>query len=131
MRVRGDCTRRMISLAGPGEVHWTGPWFAGRFVPGAVTQLRDEQTMRAPASDEAAMIRRLRDGDERAFEALVEQHYSTMLAVARTYVRTRAVAEEVVQEAWLGVLRGLERFEGRSSLKTWIMRIVANTAMTR
>ena len=122
----------MITLAGPGRVHWTGPWYAGRFVPnGLVTHVHGEQTTRIPASDEAELIGRLRDGDERAFEALVDQHYSTMLAVARTYVRTRAVAEEVVQEAWLGVLNGLERFEGRSSLKTWIMRIVANTAMTR
>ena len=49
-----------------------------------------------------------------------------MLRIALTHVRTRAVAEEVVQEAWLGVLQGLDRFEGRSSLKTWILRIVAN-----
>src|SRR5215218_9239593 len=54
-----------------------------------------------------------------------------MLAVAQTYVRTRAVAEEVVQEAWLGVLKGLDRFEGRSSLKTWILRILVNIAKTR
>jgi len=122
----------MITLAGPGGVHWTGHPYAGRFVLGGlVTHVQDEQMTRTPDSDEARLIRRLRDGDERAFEALVEQHYSTMLAVARTYVRSRAVAEEVVQEAWLGVLKGLERFEGRSSLKTWIMRIVANTAMTR
>jgi len=54
-----------------------------------------------------------------------------MLAVARTYVKTAAVAEEVVQDAWVGVLNGLDRFEGRSSLKTWILTIVVNTAMTR
>jgi RNA polymerase sigma-70 factor, ECF subfamily len=54
-----------------------------------------------------------------------------MLAVARSYVKTQAVAEEVVQEAWVGVLKGLDRFEGRSSLKTWILSIVANTAKTR
>ena len=54
-----------------------------------------------------------------------------MLRIALTHARTRAVAEEVVQEAWLGVLQGLDRFEGRSSLKTWILRIVANRARTR
>ena len=77
------------------------------------------------------MLGRLRAGDEAAFETLVEQYYPTMLAVARTYVKTRAVAEEVVQDAWVGVLKGLDRFEGRSSLKTWVLRIVANTAKTR
>jgi RNA polymerase sigma-70 factor (ECF subfamily) len=83
------------------------------------------------ASEEADLVARLRAGDERAFEALVERHYGMMLAVARGYVRTRAVAEEVVQEAWLGVLNGIARFEGRSSLRTWIMRIVVNIAITR
>jgi RNA polymerase sigma-70 factor, ECF subfamily len=82
-------------------------------------------------SDEADLVARLRAGDERAFEALVDRYYGTMLAVARGYVRTRAVAEEVVQEAWLGVLNGIDRFEGRSSLKTWLLRIVANIAMSR
>jgi RNA polymerase sigma-70 factor (ECF subfamily) len=85
----------------------------------------------ATVSDEAALIARLRDGDERAFEALVDRHYGTMLAVARGYVKSNAVAEEVVQEAWLGVLKGIDRFEGRSSLRTWIIRIVANIAQTR
>jgi RNA polymerase sigma-70 factor, ECF subfamily len=80
---------------------------------------------------ETELLERLRAGDEQAFEALVERHYGTMVAVARTYVSTRAVAEEVVQDAWIGVLNGLDRFEGRSSLQTWIMRIVANTAMRR
>jgi RNA polymerase sigma-70 factor (ECF subfamily) len=83
------------------------------------------------ASDEADLVARLRAGDERAFEALVERHYGMMLAVARGYVRTRSVAEEVVQEAWVGVLNGIARFEGRSSLRTWIMRIVVNIAITR
>ena len=90
--------------------------------------------LRAPgsaAAEEAELVARLRAGDEKAFEALVEQHYGTMLSVARTYVKTRAVAEEVVQEAWLGVIAGLERFEGRASLKTWILRILVNTAKTR
>jgi RNA polymerase sigma-70 factor (ECF subfamily) len=86
---------------------------------------------RKPGGDEAELLARLRAGDERAFEALVKRHYGTMLAVARTYVATRAVAEEVVQEAWLGVLNGLDRFEGRSSLSTWMLRIVVNIAKTR
>jgi RNA polymerase sigma-70 factor (ECF subfamily) len=83
------------------------------------------------ASDELALVARLRAGDEHAFEALVMRHYATMLAVARTYVHSRSVAEEVVQEAWLGLLQSLDRFEGRSSLKTWVIAIVANKAKTR
>jgi len=83
------------------------------------------------ATLEADLLSRLRAGDERAFEMLVQRHHRTMLAVARQYVSTRAVAEEVVQEAWLGVLKGLERFEGRSSLSTWILRILVNIAKTR
>jgi RNA polymerase sigma-70 factor (ECF subfamily) len=82
-------------------------------------------------ADEAALIARLRDGDEAAFESLVEALYPSMLTVARGYARSRAVAEEVVQEAWLGVLKGLDGFEGRSSLRTWILQIVANIARTR
>ena len=82
-------------------------------------------------AEEQDLLRRLRAGDERAFEQLVAANYATMLSVARTYVRSRAVAEEVVQEAWLGVIKGLDRFEGRSSLKTWILRILVNTAKTR
>jgi RNA polymerase sigma-70 factor (ECF subfamily) len=84
-----------------------------------------------PVAAEAALLERLRAGDEAAFEALVARHYATMLAVALTYVNGRAVAEEVVQEAWLGVINGLDRFEGRSSLKTWIISILVNQAKTR
>lgn len=86
---------------------------------------------RTAGAEEVELLARLRAGDERAFEALVNRHYGTMLAVARTYVSSRAVAEEVVQEAWLGVLKGLDGFEGRSSLATWIMRILVNIAKTR
>jgi RNA polymerase sigma-70 factor (ECF subfamily) len=83
------------------------------------------------AGDELAVVARLRAGDEQAFEALMTRHYATMLAVARTYVRSQAVAEEVVQEAWVGLLQSLDRFEGRSSLKTWLIAIVVNKAKTR
>jgi RNA polymerase sigma-70 factor (ECF subfamily) len=95
-----------------------------------VTETRVEEQS-VPPPDEGDLLARLRAGDERAFETLVNQHHAMMLVVARTYVKTHAAAEEVVQDAWLGVLRGLERFEGRSSLKTWIAAIVANVARTR
>ena len=84
-----------------------------------------------PYADEAAMIAALRRGDETAFAAAIDLYGPAMLRLARYHVRDRAAAEEVVQEAWLGVLTGLDRFEGRSSLKTWIFRIVANRAKTR
>jgi len=82
-------------------------------------------------SAEADLLARLRTGDEAAFEGLVTRHYATMLAVAQTYVKGRAVAEEVVQETWLAVIQGLDRFEGRASLKTWILSILVNKAKTR
>jgi RNA polymerase sigma-70 factor (ECF subfamily) len=85
----------------------------------------------AAVLEEGELLDRLRGGDERAFEALVTRHHGAMLAVAREYVRTHAAAEEVVQDAWVGVLKGLDRFEGRSSLRTWILRIVMNIARTR
>jgi RNA polymerase sigma-70 factor (ECF subfamily) len=81
--------------------------------------------------EDAELLTRLRAGDEDAFMTLVDKYGPVMLRIALSHVRTRAVAEEVVQEAWLGVLTGLSRFEGRSSLKTWLLRIVANRARTR
>jgi RNA polymerase sigma-70 factor (ECF subfamily) len=77
------------------------------------------------------LIAALRSGDETAFAAVVDQYSPSMLRVALLYVSEQAVAEEVVQEAWIGVLRGLDRFEGRSSLKTWIFTILTNRAKTR
>jgi RNA polymerase sigma-70 factor (ECF subfamily) len=85
----------------------------------------------APPQGQAEVVAALQAGDERAFAALVEEHGATMLRVAQMYVSTRAVAEEVVQEAWLGVISGIGRFEGRSSLRTWIFRILSNRAKTR
>ena len=84
-----------------------------------------------PPGDDLALVARLRAGDESAFMTLVERLQPSMLRVARMYVSTAAVAEEVVQETWLGVLRGLDRFQGRSSLRTWIFRILTNIAKTR
>lgn len=83
------------------------------------------------STDESALIARLRAGDERAFMELVTAHTPGMRRLALGYVRTSAVADDVVSESWLAVLNGLDRFEGRSSLKTWIYRIVANIARTR
>jgi RNA polymerase sigma-70 factor (ECF subfamily) len=78
-----------------------------------------------------AIVERLRAGDETTFMMLVEQHQAAMLRIARMYVSSGAVAEEAVQEAWLGIIKGLDRFEGRSSLRTWMFRIVAYVAKTR
>jgi RNA polymerase sigma-70 factor (ECF subfamily) len=83
------------------------------------------------SEDDLQRIQALRNGDEAAFTALVEQYYPSMVRIAMIYVPNRAIAEEVVQETWVGVLRGLERFEGRSSLKTWIFTILTNRAKTR
>jgi RNA polymerase sigma-70 factor (ECF subfamily) len=83
------------------------------------------------SEQDLAFVEALRAGDEVAFMMLVERYQPSMLRIARMYVSTRAVAEEVVQEAWLGVLKGLDGFEGRSSLRTWIFRILVNIAKTR
>ncbi|MEO5839823.1 MAG: RNA polymerase sigma factor [Acidimicrobiales bacterium] len=79
-------------------------------------------------SNDAELVARLRAGDEAAFVALVDQFHAPMLRFASTFVPSRAVAEEVVQESWLGVVRGIGGFEGRSTLRTWLFSIVANCA---
>jgi RNA polymerase sigma-70 factor, ECF subfamily len=93
-----------------------------------------EQTLDLTAdsrTEDEELVRALRAGDEDAFIALVRRYNALMVRVARGYVRTEAVAEEVVQETWCAVLAGIGRFEGRSALKTWILRILANRAKTR
>jgi RNA polymerase sigma-70 factor (ECF subfamily) len=74
------------------------------------------------------LLSRLRDGDETAFATLIDRYHAPMIRLALAYVPSRAVAEEVVQDTWLGVVRGIDRFEGRSSLKTWLFRILVNRA---
>jgi len=82
-------------------------------------------------SDERELVEALRHHDEGAFEALVDEYGPLMLRVASMYVRSQAVAQEVVQDTWLSVLKAIASFEGRSSLKTWIFRILVNNAKTR
>ena len=81
-----------------------------------------------PSTSQTALLAALRCGDEDAFCTLVDAHGAAMRRVALTFVRSSAVADEVVQEAWLGALRGLDRFEGRSAIRTWLLAIVANIA---
>ena len=81
--------------------------------------------------EESTLVAALRRGDEAAFARLVGEHHASLRRVARLYVANAAIADEVVQDTWLGVIRGLWAFEGRSSLKTWIFRILVNRARSR
>jgi RNA polymerase sigma-70 factor, ECF subfamily len=83
-----------------------------------------------PTSD-AELVAALRAGDQDAYAALVEELTPPLTRLALAHVPSRAVAEEVVQDTWLGVINGIDRFEGRSSLRTWIFQILLNTARTR
>jgi RNA polymerase sigma-70 factor, ECF subfamily len=81
--------------------------------------------------DEEQLLAQLRDGDEVAFSTLVRRHTPSMTRIAMAFVTRRAVADEVVQETWLNVIRSLDGFEGRSSLRTWIYAILGNCARRR
>jgi RNA polymerase sigma-70 factor (ECF subfamily) len=81
--------------------------------------------------NDVELVESLRKGDEEAFRRLIDEQSPALLRVAIGYVGSRATAEDVLQETWVGVLRGVDRFEGRSSLRTWIFRILTNTAKTR
>jgi len=83
------------------------------------------------STDDLLLVQRLLDHNEAAFESLVERYHSPLIRLAIVFVGDQAVAEEVVQETWIGVLNGLPSFEGRSSLKTWIFSILSNKAKTR
>lgn len=90
-----------------------------------------EHDQQQTAVADAETIEALRHGDEATFVDLVDRYGPSMVRIARGYVPSNAVAEEVAQDAWLGVLNGIDRFEGRSSLRTWIFRILTNIAKTR
>ena len=81
--------------------------------------------------NERELVAALRAGDEAAFRALIEMYHPMLVRVARAYVPTQAAAEEVAQDTWLAVLEGIDRFQERSSLKTWLFRILTNKAKTR
>jgi RNA polymerase sigma-70 factor (ECF subfamily) len=89
-----------------------------------------EDGARAPL-DDAELVAAIRDGDEGAFASLVDSLSGPLLRLARMYVASESVAEEVVQETWLAVINGIDRFEGRSPLRTWIYSILVNKAKTR
>jgi RNA polymerase sigma-70 factor, ECF subfamily len=93
--------------------------------------LADGAVHPSPDPAETALLTALRAGDEQAFGQLVDRYHASMVRVARAYVATKEAAEDVVQDAWIGLVKGLGRFDGRSSLKTWMFRIVVNKAMTR
>jgi RNA polymerase sigma-70 factor (ECF subfamily) len=88
-------------------------------------------TATSRVQDEAVLVDRLKAGDEQAFDALVTQHHAGLIRMAMSHVADREVAEEVVQETWMALIEGLDRFEGRSSLRTWIFSILIHKAKDR
>lgn len=87
--------------------------------------------MATPATDDLALVDKLRARDEAALRALLARYYRGTVRLAGAYVRSEAVAEEVAQEVWMAVLGGIEGFEGKSSFKSWLFRIVVNAAKRR
>jgi RNA polymerase sigma-70 factor, ECF subfamily len=99
-----------------------------RMRAGEIIGRRTMQEIDAP--DDGTVIEALRRGDEGAFARLVDDYHARLSRIARFYIANRAVADEVVQDTWLGVIQGIWAFEGRSSLKTWIFGILINRAKT-
>jgi RNA polymerase sigma-70 factor (ECF subfamily) len=99
--------------------------------PMLTAQAAEVRGERRRDDEDVRLVAALRRGDEAAFTALVRKHQALMLRVARGYVRDQRLAEEVVQETWLALLEGIDRFEGRASLKTWLFRVLVKRAITR
>lgn len=110
-------------------MHW--PRRAGKPLTLPSFESYDGAVMTISAPDETALVTALRRGDEAAFAALVERHTPSMLRVAGGYVPNHQIAEEVVQETWIALLKGLDTFEGRSSLRTWLFTVLVNIAKSR
>jgi len=94
----------------------------------AISVPRRRHRAAQPPDEDAELVARLRAGDEQAFVALVTRHHAAMLRLASSFVSSTAVAEEVVQDTWVGVLRGIDGFAERSSFRTWLLRILVNRA---
>lgn len=107
-------------LSGPGNADGHSQ------TPAAATVIRASAT----SAEELVLLDALRGGDEAAFTILVHRYHASLQRVARMYVHNPALAEEVVQDTWVGVLQGLDTFEPRATLKTWIFRILMNRART-
>lgn len=90
-----------------------------------------DPTTTAQAGGDAGLIAGLKRGDEAAFVSLVERYQRQLLRLALVYCRSADIAEEIVQDTWLGVIQGIDRFEGRASFKTWLFQILVNRARTR
>ena len=93
--------------------------------------MSDPESRVGATVDDQRVINGLRAGDERVFAELVDRYHASLIRVAMRYVPSRAVAEEVVQETWIGVIEGIDRFEGRSTVKTWLYRILIYRARAR
>jgi RNA polymerase sigma-70 factor, ECF subfamily len=120
-----------IGVSQSGELHM--PNHAYSFIDRNTHVDYEEILAKGPdfRKDEPDLIAKLRNGDESAFEALVDRYHLSLIRLALAYVSDQSVAEEVVQDTWLAVLEGIKQFEGRSSLKTWIFKILTNRAKTR
>ena len=95
-------------------------------------KLRPSRPHDRPQSADADLhlLKQLQSGNEEAFITLVSRHHDSMLRLAKTFVHSHALAEEIVQDTWVAALRGIDRFEGRSSLRTWLLAILVNRART-
>ncbi len=109
----------------------TNPWWDRASKRPLENQTHRQPVMSHTGRQEREWVQALRQGNEAAFDSLMERYHHRLVRLAQSFVKSQAVAEEVVQDTWLAVLQSIARFEGRSSLKTWIFRILTNIAKTR